>query len=233
MMANVNFKSRFLYLYIIIATFELLFDSGVIELDVLRYLTKPSLVIFLALFVLDNLTLKESKSLLFTCLFAWLGDIFLMFSHPIFFPLGLLSFLVMQILYIRNFAMNLKFNQINRMLDGVVGILFLGYVFFFLNLLWSGVGAELKIPVILYGISLGSMAFFAFLRKSYDTSISYKIVFLGAVFFVISDSLLAYNKFVSTFNGNSFYVMGTYILAQLLLIVGLVNFVIRKRLNVQ
>jgi uncharacterized membrane protein YhhN len=48
---------------------------------------------------------------------------------------------------------------------------------------------------------------------------------------VISDSLLAYNKFVQSIPQNSFWVMGTYILAQLLLSIGLVNFVIRKRLN--
>lgn len=226
-------KYKYIYIYLLISFVELLVLGMPFKYQWIRYITKPLLMILLMTYVYNALSYTSRKNILLILFFAWLGDVFLMFSHPIFFPLGLLSFLVMQILYIRNFAMNLKFNQINRMLDGVVGILFLGYVFFFLNLLWSGVGAELKIPVILYGISLGSMAFFAFLRKSYDTSISYKIVFLGAVFFVISDSLLAYNKFVSTFNGNSFYVMGTYILAQLLLIVGLVNFVIRKRLNVQ
>jgi uncharacterized membrane protein YhhN len=154
-----------------------------------------------------------------------------MFSAPIYFPLGLGSFLVMQLLYIRKFAKDLLLKQINWKLQSFVAILFLAYVYLFLNHLWGGVSTELKIPVVVYGVSLGSMAFFAYLRKMYDTEKTFWFVFLGAVFFVISDSLLAYNKFVHSFFGNSFAVMGTYILAQLLLTVGLVNFVIRKRID--
>lgn len=214
--------------YLFIGIFEILFSSLLNNFHEFRLITKPLLMIALGFYVHDNLPIKYALPLFFILFFAWLGDLFLMFSAPIFFPLGLGSFLVMQLLYIRHFVKNIRIERINWRADSWVAVLFLTYVFLFLKMLWPGVGQELKIPVVLYGLALGSMAFFAFIRKSYDQHTSYWMIFLGAIFFVLSDSLLAYNKFVSSFSENSFSVMGTYILAQLLLSVGLVNFAIRK-----
>jgi uncharacterized membrane protein YhhN len=45
-----------------------------------------------------------------------------------------------------------------------------------------------------------------------------KMIFWGALLFVISDSLLALGKFKYAIPGNSFWVMSTYIMAQLVLI---------------
>jgi hypothetical protein len=62
------------------------------------------------------------------------------------------------------------------------------------------------------------MFYSAFLRKIDST---YFFVLLGAIFFVLSDSFLAVAKFYYPFPGSSFYIMITYIPAQLLLVLGL------------
>jgi len=225
-------RYKFLYVYLIVAIAELLIDADILQIESLRYLTKPLLMIQLMLFVHDNLLGPTKRKLIYTLFFAFLGDVFLMFSQVVFFPLGLGAFLIMQVFYILIFFKKLSFHKFS-FLDLTVLALVVAYILLFLNILWHGVGPDLKIPVVAYAIALGSMAFFAYLRRFYTGGRAYWMVFFGAIFFVISDSLLAYNKFVATITGNSFYVMGTYILAQLLLILGLVNFVIRNRFNIQ
>ncbi len=222
-------KFKYFYLYLLISLIELLIAIFPNHLDNVRLITKPLLMITLMGWVIDNLGLKKAKSILWILFFAWLGDVFLMFSAPLYFPLGLGSFLVMQILYISSFIKPIRLYHIHWIKDSLVALIFGCYVFFFLKILWGGIESPLKIPVVLYSVSLGSMAFFAYLRKAYDEKRNFWIVFLGSIFFVLSDSLLAYNKFVFSFSGNSFAVMCTYILAQLLLSLGLVNFAIRNR----
>lgn len=173
-----------------------------------RYVTKPLLMILLAAYVYaDHLNLKSQSILLFTLLFAWLGDVFLLVpgNNPLFFQLGLASFLLMQIAYIRQFIGlgALKWSWF------LVPVLL--YVIGFLTYLYPVLPAALVGPVVVYALALGSMLYFAFqLRVSLLT--------LGAVLFVLSDSLLAFAKFKFEYPWNSFAVMSTYILAQLLLI---------------
>ena len=222
-------KKDFLYLFFLISILELAIDLAWIPVPELRYAVKPALMISLMGFVLQNLDRKDALPLLITLFFALGGDVFLMFEAPIFFQLGLGSFLLMQILYIKTFLKEVKWKKFHWLYDTFFLVFVVGYVLFFLNLLWPGLVAGLQIPVVLYAIALGSMAYSAFLRKLYTWGDSYWLIFIGALFFVLSDSLLAYNKFVAPFSGNSFWVMSTYILAQLLLTLGLVNFVLRKR----
>lgn len=231
MLENIS-KFRFLTLYVFVAILELLIDSFLLPTESLRFFTKPALMLLLIFFVIDNLQKNERSKLIYALFFAWLGDVFLLFSAPFFFPLGLLSFLVMQIIYIRMFCEELFGFSKNLLLNLIMLILILVYVLFLLKILWPGVSTELSIPVVVYALALGSMAYFAFLRKAVASNLNFKLVFVGAILFVISDSLLAINKFYQSFSGNSFWVMGTYILAQLLLSVGLVNFAICKRLDI-
>jgi uncharacterized membrane protein YhhN len=173
-----------------------------------RYVTKPLLMILLAAYVYaDHLNLKSQSILLFTLLFAWLGDVFLLVpgNNPLFFQLGLASFLMMQIAYIRQF---IGFGALKWSWFLVPVLL---YVIGFLTYLYPLLPAALVGPVVVYALALGSMLYFAFqLRVSALT--------LGAVLFVLSDSLLAFAKFKFEYPWNSFAVMSTYILAQLLLI---------------
>jgi uncharacterized membrane protein YhhN len=174
----------------------------------LRYVTKPLLMIILAWYVYSfGLTSTSRNTLLFTLLFAWLGDVFLLIpgNSALYFQLGLGSFLVMQIAYIRQFI-RLGAWKFSFMLFPV-----LAYVVCFLGFLFPHLPGALLPPVILYAIALGAMLYFAFhLRNNQLT--------LGAFLFVASDSLLAFGKFYFEYPWNSFAVMSTYILAQLLLI---------------
>lgn len=73
---------------------------------------------------------------------------------------------------------------------------------------------EMKIPVIIYGVVIAAMLYFAVSATNHN-------LILGAVLFVISDSVLAVNLFVKEATVLSMIVMITYISAQWFLVKGL------------
>jgi len=208
-----------LFIYSLISALNLL--SAVIEQPMLRTLTKPLLMPMLLLYVFLQTHILIRNKLIFILVFAWLGDMFLLIpgNLPLYFQLGLGSFLIMQIAYIRLFSSQSSagyFNASQWFSLPIIPILI--YVVGFLAFLLTLIPVALYVPVGLYALALGTMLYAAYLRKM-DSS--YYFIFIGAILFVISDSLLALAKFYFSFSGNSIYVMFTYIMAQLLLILGL------------
>ncbi|MHA8080708.1 lysoplasmalogenase [Aquirufa regiilacus] len=195
--------NRILVAYGIVSIVELLASHSAI-----RYVTKPLLMILLGVYVYAfGLKPAVRNALLFTLLFAWLGDVFLLIpgNSALYFQLGLGSFLVMQLAYIRLFI-KLSATRLTYLLIPV-----LVYVVGFLGFLYPNLPGALVPPVLVYALALGSMLYFA----SQISSVQLRV---GAFLFVVSDSLLAFGKFYFEYPWNSFAVMSTYILAQLLLI---------------
>jgi uncharacterized membrane protein YhhN len=195
--------NRVLIAYGLVACMELLASHSVI-----RFVTKPLLMILLGIFVYGyGLKPAKQNSLLFTLFFAWLGDVFLLIpgDAPLYFQLGLGSFLVMQIAYIRQFV------KLGALRWSYFLIPVLVYVIGFLGFLYPNLPTSLLPPVVVYALALGSMLYFAFQIPNIELR-------WGAFLFVVSDSLLAFGKFYFEYPWNSFAVMSTYILAQLLLI---------------
>jgi uncharacterized membrane protein YhhN len=161
--------------------------------------------------------------LFFTAIFALLGDVFLLIpgNNPLFFQLGLGSFLIMQLSYIRLFAKQASEESwvpahARKPLAGVII-----YVFSFLAFLNPYLAGGMKIPVTLYAFALGAMLYFAVRLRN-------QLIVWGAFLFVVSDSVLAFGKFYYSFPGISTVVMSTYIVAQLLLISALCKLQLKK-----
>ena len=93
--------NRILVAYGVVSIAELFASHSAI-----RYVTKPLLMILLGVYVY-TLGLKPAgrNALLFTLLFAWLGDVFLLIpgNSALYFQLGLGAFLIMQFSYVRQF----------------------------------------------------------------------------------------------------------------------------------
>ena len=185
-----------------------------------RLVSKPLLMILL----MGHVAVENPKpALFFTAIFALLGDVFLMLpgDNPLYFQLGLGSFLVMQGSYIRLFAHQTEDKAWipAHARQPLAGILI--YVFSFLAFLNPHLADAMKIPVTLYAFALGAMLYFAIRLNN-------RMIIWGAFFFVVSDSVLAFGKFYYSFPGISFVVMLTYILAQLLLMSALCKFKLNK-----
>jgi uncharacterized membrane protein YhhN len=66
------------------------------------------------------------------------------------------------------------------------------------------------------------MSMSALNRKGLVSTNSFRLVFFGSVFFVISDSMIALNKFYADIPRSSFLIMLTYFVAQYLIMMGLI-----------
>jgi uncharacterized membrane protein YhhN len=173
---------------------------------------KPLLMPILASIVF-RFSAIESKSkmlILVAIFFAWLGVI-LMFSDPNLFVFGLGAFLVTHFLYIFMFVKNIELPKVHSLL-----LLLIPIVFF--KLILSYVPADFKIPVIIYFSVITTMAALASFRNL--NLVGNKEIFAGAILFVISDAILAYNKFVIPLPFSTLFVMSTYGIGQFFIVSG-------------
>jgi len=205
-------------LYGIIALLDLLFTFG--HYDHLRLFSKPLLMPALAAYVMSLPAAKHKNSwfIIIGLLFAAAGDIFLLFDRlsPNMFIFGLVCFLFTHILYILYFAKTPQSKPSLLKQSPVIGLVLLAYIATFLLCLFPHLGS-LKIPVIIYTVVIGTMFLLSIHAHNSLTKKSGFRFVLGALIFVLSDSLLAYSKFLTTFPFHGIAIMATYCIAQYLI----------------
>lgn len=218
-------KKALLYSFCAIASLELI--SVILKLELVEKICKPLIMISLiGYYIISVYDEKRSKPLMLAMFFSLAGDALLMFQDTInsFFILGLLAFLFSHVFYIFTYRQQVTKNDSN----GLQGIQRVRFSFPFIL---AGTGlivvlypflGELKVPVIFYAVVLIVMVLNALFRYGHTTVKSFWMVFFGAVFFMLSDSLLAINKFLSPVS-NGVWIMLTYIAAQFLIVQGLID----------
>lgn len=158
-------------------------------------------------------------------LLSWLGDVILLFTDlgEIYFILGLVFFLIAHIVYcvLFNKQKRIRKRQ-NKPLFIFGSILIALYLIGMVSVLMPHLG-ELEIPVSVYASVISVMLLFAFNGFLVWEKPGNQLVFLGAFFFIVSDSILAVNKFYAPIPKSSFFIMLTYLLAQYLIVVGILK----------
>ena len=203
-------------------------------------ISKPLLMPVLA-FAFYSSTLKENASIahaiLLSLFLSFLGDVFLLKSQSstTFFLLGLGSFLLAHLSYIRIFS-KLHWGSTMR-IDSkyLVGLIL--YLLIFLALTWQGLDLMLKIAVpvyalILLGMLYGSLSLWLRNKESQNT----KYILIGAILFVLSDSLIGMSRFSGLALPEWVYRLGimcTYILAQYLIVRGISGFIKATNLSAE
>ncbi|MBO9634186.1 MAG: lysoplasmalogenase [Chitinophagaceae bacterium] len=189
----------------------------------LRYATKPLLMLLLlGWFASYYLQDKRGRMLvIWALLFSCGGDTLLMFTsnNELFFILGLVSFLVAHIFYLLFFIRVKKQNRPGKPWHPVIVFLMLVYIGVLFYILKPGAGA-LKVPVLIYASVLGAMLLSAIHAFHFPAQLAGAFCVTGAMLFVLSDSLLALDKFHQSIKAAPLLVMTTYSLAQLLLVTG-------------
>lgn len=145
------------------------------------------------------------------------GDVFLMLSG--YFIPGLVAFLLAHLAYIALFRLGLPWFPSRLALAATLG---LGVAMY--SILWlGGLPAGLRAPVAAYVLVIALMAAQAIGRAGMHRDSAALAVALGAGFFMLSDSLLATNKFVSPVPMSQVWVLGTYYTAQVLIVAGMLR----------
>jgi len=146
-------------------------------------------------------------------LFAFWGDVLLLFPDQ-FFVFGLASFLLAHVLLITVSSRFLQ--QVSKLRILVHSLPFVVILAVLLYLIYPNL-EELLIPVIIYGIVISVFGVVAFLVYTNDKSIANSWLFLGSLIFILSDSILAINKFSQSSEFFGIAIMITYIIAQYLI----------------
>ncbi len=177
------------------------------------YVLKPltmAFVISIALLARTPVPAAYKTFILVGLVFSLAGDVFLMFPEK-WFELGLVSFLAAQVLYILAFRPETKAG-----LSAPVLLPFLLYALLFFRMLAPGLG-KLKLPVLVYTSAITAMAWLAACRYVYLGGTKPLLAFVGAVLFLVSDSVLAYDRFARTLGPARLIILGTYFPAQILI----------------
>ncbi|MBO9660280.1 MAG: lysoplasmalogenase [Chitinophagaceae bacterium] len=162
---------------------------------------------------------RQGAPILLALLFSWGGDVLLMFQgqNSIFFLLGLSSFLIAHIFYIVFFHQIKNREKIrSRFWTVLVVAVYYSVLIAVLNP-WLG---EMRLPVRVYGLVISFMFLLALHMIYLKHKSAGRLMVIGALLFVVSDSILAVNKFYFPVHFAGVYIMLTYGLAQYLLVRG-------------
>ena len=194
--------------------------------ELLQYIFKPLIIPVLVGYFLSESIKKTNninKWVIPALFFSWTGDVLLIFQdkNPLFFLLGLSSFLLAHIFYI------IFFHTI-RVREKVKGSpwLLLIVVIYYAGLIYllSPFLGDMKIPVRIYGIVISFMFMLAMHMLFIKNKSAGQWMMMGALLFVISDSALAINKFYQPFELAGIVIMLTYGLAQLFIAEGAIRY---------
>lgn len=211
-------KKIWLFLFVLVSITELV--SVTIGFPKVHTITKPLILPMLIAYLMAATELRN-RYFFGAMVFCWAGDVLLMFSGEKFFIFGLVAFLTGHLLYVVSYR-----QMKNSYGDGFLSTQKLRFSF---PIILAGTGlvvvlfpylGGMKIPVMIYALVITVMALQALFRYGFTEKKSFYLVFVGALFFMLSDSLLAINKFMNPLPVASLLVMSTYILAQYLIAEG-------------
>ncbi|MDQ0177598.1 lysoplasmalogenase [Bacillus chungangensis] len=174
-----------------------------------RWLFKLGTMVWIMLFAgtLKSPT-KKYKSLIILGLFlSVIGDAFLLLEGEKWFLFGLLAFLTAHLTYIAAFS-----TRWSRSSDHVSPIIIMIlYALLIVINLYRGMAAHettyFFIPVMFYVVVIAFMSWSAFISCN-------KHAIIGSLFFIISDSILAWDRFVEPISISGYIIMFTYYTAQ-------------------
>lgn len=218
------YRKFFNWLFFTMLTLHCIFIY--LEMSGLRTLTKlfllPMLITYLALIQIKE---NQPASILAFAglLFAFFGDYLLSLIGEQFFLAGMLAFMITHICN-STYFIRLRKDSNNQKAKKYVwgmGILLSILIIFVYQLLQSELG-PFKLPIQIYMCIIGLMALFAastMLDKNFSL-IAIKYFIPGAGLFVLSDAILALNKFHLHQSFWDIPIMVTYAFAQYFLVMG-------------
>ena len=222
---NKGVKSYISFMLVFSVIAVITITTRVLEVDEIQNIFKPMLMPILMLFVFVNSKLSSnfSKLIFFALLFSGFGDVFLM-PYVDNFMLGLASFLIAHIFYI------VAFIKGNNLIEGVkksiksTVVLLLAYSALVYVLVTNMLAVETDVVMILavvvYASVITLMVLSTFSLYANNASLETKLMMIGAILFMFSDSVIAINKFVIDIPLSGLWIMATYTLAQFLITTG-------------
>lgn len=214
-------KVLFLVLYLVLSAIHLYGSAKKSKL--IRNITKPLLMPMLVGFYLCSVSTVNwfVFALIIT---SWLGDVLLMIHGMKWFTLGGVSFMFTHILLIFLFLQNITWSLQSITVIVLYAILGTGIMWSeYVRLIRYMPRSNAIASLVYLGFNI-SMNMFAALQVVSNLNKGSGLILLGALLFLVSDSLLFLVRFDKKlpFYGQHFNVMLTYTLAKLLIVLGFI-----------
>jgi uncharacterized membrane protein YhhN len=170
------------------------------------YVLKPltTILILGSAAAVDPIDVTYQRWILLALVLSLVGDVALMFKDDRWFVGGLCSFLLAHLAFVAAFLSGLRLPEPPIW---SYAVLLWGFALF--SVLWSRVG-RLKIPILIYALVLALMVMAAAARNAEMADKASFLVLCGALFFMASDSLLGYRRFVRPYPGAQPLILSTY-----------------------
>ena len=207
-----NTTDYLIYLLYVLTSVAFLVTRGMQPYP-LAYLVKILPLAVLAFAVVQIVPFNKGRLILLALFFSATGDVFLNLSDNKYFVYGLASFGIAHCFYIASFLRKIELKKIRSFF----ALLLVVYGILLLYALIPKVG-QMTLPIVAYVLIIISMAISAVLGKE-----NHYLTILGSFFFVISDSIIAFNKYLFKVPQAGLLIMITYYLAQFLIIFGVIK----------
>ncbi|MBR3295542.1 MAG: lysoplasmalogenase [Clostridia bacterium] len=192
-----------------------------------RKRTKPLLLFFLLLFYLLA-PQEKNVFLILALIFSWLGDILLMGKGNTMFTIGGISFGLSHLFFILTFTGYIIFEDVNPVFVVLLFTIYAVLSYIVIKLVKDTTPKKMVVPMYVYLIFNTIMNLFAFMQTGFgnrqELTFSFTLVsYIGAALFFISDCVLfivRYYKDPEAIWKKHFTVMLTYLLAELLIVLG-------------
>ena len=187
----------------------------------LRNLTKPFILSgLLGFYVLGAETVLPAVVL--ALFFSWLGDVLLMPEGIKWFTAGGISFMISHAFFVAGYCKEIVFSAVKAPVVILLAAVFIILVVYIFSKLKPYLPKPLFYPMFLYLLINGTMNCFAVFRYISRPCASTLVTCIGAVLFFISDSTLFFVRFKKDGRLKThFWVMLTYSIGELLIIIGL------------
>jgi uncharacterized membrane protein YhhN len=206
----VKSSNLFKILFVIISLLDIL--GLLIHVSLLELIAKPFIIISLMAIYLSSVK-NKNYWFLAALFFSFLGDVFLLDNNDMFL-FGIAAFLITQLLYIKIIIGYLNNSSKSQKLQAILP--FAIYFVLLIYLLIDNLG-EYLIPVLVYGLTISVFGIVSLLNYIINKSQSSKLLLFGALLFIASDSMIAFDRFYESKGIYSVLIMITYILAQYLI----------------
>lgn len=178
----------------------------------LEVIFKPLLMTSLAFLYIVSAK-KVNFWFLSALFFSFWGDVFLLFKEK-FFVLGLGSFLIAHLLYIKIIVGLLQKSSTTELVK--VTIPFLLFFGGLLQLVAPNLG-KMLVPVIVYGFVISTFGTVALLHYRQEKNSANLLLLLGACIFIASDGMIALKNFHQSNDWYQIAIIITYVIAQFLI----------------
>lgn len=208
---------KWFFAFVGCALLALAADRSLFDWPAVYAAAKPITLVLVIAFALDRGGAQRRRAVLVALGFSLVGDIALLWPREGFLP-GLVAFLLAHLAYLYAFTRGQRFAAAVTPFVGyavVAGVI--------LALLWPGVPGALRLPVLAYVIALSAMAAQAAVgwwlhRAEVGTGTALaRRAALGGALFVLSDAMLATNRFGITLPMAALWILPAYWAAQWLI----------------